>query len=86
MDMKVCQSCGMPMHTEEIFGTEANGGKNQEYCIYCFKDGAFQLPNVTMEQMMEICIPFMKEHGMPEEQARAILKEQLPKLKRWRTS
>lgn len=35
-----CQSCGMPL-TEEILGTNADQSKNNEYCIYCYKDGAF---------------------------------------------
>ena len=40
MKMKFCQSCGMPL-TPEILGTNADGSKNEEYCIYCYKDGAF---------------------------------------------
>ena len=40
MEMKFCQSCGMPL-SDEVFGTEANGAKNEEYCIYCYKDGGF---------------------------------------------
>ena len=40
--MKFCQSCGMPL-TPEILGTNADGSKNEEYCINCYKDGAFRL-------------------------------------------
>ena len=40
MEMKFCQSCGMPL-TDEVLGTNADGSKNEEYCIYCYKDGAF---------------------------------------------
>ena len=39
MQQKFCQSCGMPL-TEEILGTNADGIKNEDYCIYCYKDGA----------------------------------------------
>ena len=39
METKFCQSCGMPL-TPEILGTNADGSKNEEYCIYCYKDGA----------------------------------------------
>lgn len=39
MEQKFCQSCGMPL-TEEILGTNADGIKNEDYCIYCYKDGA----------------------------------------------
>ena len=37
-NQKFCQSCAMPM-TDEQFGTNADGSKNEDYCIYCFKDG-----------------------------------------------
>lgn len=37
----------MPL-TEEILGTNADGCKNEDYCIYCMKDGAFT-GNFTME-------------------------------------
>ena len=37
---KICQSCGMPMN-EEDFGTNADGGANQEYCKYCYQNGRF---------------------------------------------
>ena len=35
----VCQSCGMPIEKDEIIGTNADGSKNNDYCVYCFKDG-----------------------------------------------
>ena len=34
--MKFCQSCGMPL-TEEVLGTNADGSKNEDYCMYCYK-------------------------------------------------
>jgi hypothetical protein len=72
----------MPMN-EEVLGTNSDNTKNSEYCIYCYKDGAFDSPNTTMEEMIEICVPFMKQDGMEESEARRILNEQLPRLKRW---
>lgn len=84
MEQKICQSCGMPMEEESLFGTESSEKKNTDYCIYCYENGSFTSPNATLESMIETCIPFMKEDGMDESQARAILNEQLPKLKRWR--
>jgi len=33
MQEKMCESCGMPMgETDEMYGTEANGNKNTDYC------------------------------------------------------
>lgn len=83
MEQKYCQSCGMPMN-EEFYGTGANNEKNQEYCIYCYENGAFKQPDLTMDQMIEACVPFMKNKGMKEEEARALMNSCLPQLKRWK--
>lgn len=48
---KICQSCGMPMKDESIYGTNADGSKNSDYCIYCYKDGKF-LQDCTMDEMI----------------------------------
>ena len=41
METKFCQSCGMPLQKNEELGTNHDGSKNEEYCCYCYKDGAF---------------------------------------------
>lgn len=84
MKEKFCQSCAMPM-TEELFGTEKNGSKNEDYCKYCYENGKFTA-DVTMDQMIEICVPHMLENNpeMTEEQARNMMNEFLPHLKRWK--
>lgn len=84
MENLICQSCGMPMESKEIHGTNNDGSNNEEYCIYCYQKGNFTSPNVTMEEEIEICVPFMKQTGMPEVEARRLLQETLPNLKRWR--
>lgn len=35
-DMKFCQSCAMPM-TEELYGSNKDGSKNEDYCITAMK-------------------------------------------------
>ncbi|SFG92882.1 Putative zinc ribbon domain-containing protein [Desulfotomaculum arcticum] len=80
---KVCQSCGMPLTDDKLLGTEKGGAASKEYCVYCYEDGRFLQPDLTMEAMIEICVPHMKEGGMKEEEARALLNSHLPKLKRW---
>ena len=52
MEQKFCQSCEMPL-TDEIRGTNADGSKNEDYCIYCYKDGKF-LQDCTMDEEMTI--------------------------------
>ena len=55
--MKFCQSCGMPL-TDDVLGTNADGSKNEDYCIYCYKDGKF-LQECTMDEMIEHCAQFV---------------------------
>ncbi len=83
MSEKFCQSCGMPIKDSEMLGNEKDGTKNQDYCIYCYDNGQFTQEDINMEQMIENCLPFMKEHGMKEDYARSLLNENLPTLKRW---
>ena len=96
-EMKFCQSCGMPL-TDEVLGTNADGSKNEEYCMYCYKDGAFT-GDFTMEEMAEFCAQFFAEQSGKAERVddfnkntgqsltRDEYKQQLlkyfPNLKRW---
>lgn len=80
-----CQSCGMPLVDEKLFGTEKEGQVCRDYCTYCYELGAFKQPNVTINEMIDICVPHLKEEGMAEEEARKMLASFLPRLKRWRT-
>lgn len=84
MNVTVCQSCGMPLTSTDQFGTEMDGSTTREYCIYCYKDGKFEQPGMTLEGMIEMCTTILKEEGMDEESARSMLRNQLPFLKRWR--
>lgn len=85
MEQIFCQSCGMPLGSDKtIYGTEKNGSLNRDYCIYCYKDGAFT-GHMTMEEMIEFCIPFTleAEPGKTREEARAEMEQFFPLLKRW---
>lgn len=86
-DMKesICQSCGMRMTREEDYGKNSDGTASREYCRYCFPDGSFSRDE-TLEEMVESCIPFLLEGGecKTEDEARAKLMNELPKLNRWR--
>ena len=88
-EMHFCQSCGMPL-TDEIHGTNADGSKNEEYCIYCFKDGAFT-GDFTMEEMIDFCSQFVEQYNkdsgqnLTQEEYKAMLRQYYPNLKRWST-
>ena len=69
MEQKFCQSCGMPL-TDEILGTNADGSKNEDYCMYCYKDGKF-LQDCTMEEMIEHCAQFVGANVFPPAEAMA---------------
>lgn len=78
-----CQSCSMPLRKPEDFGTGAQGFRVNDYCCHCYADGQFTDPAVTMEQMIARCVPFMVQQGMPEPQARGLLQQVMPMLRRW---
>ena len=82
---KFCQSCGMPLTGPELCGTEADGGKNADYCLYCYRDGAFA-QDCTMEEMIDFCAPIYAREipGLSEEAARAQMRAYFPQLKRWK--
>ena len=82
--MKTCQSCGMPMAKDEDFGTEYDGSFSKEYCIYCYQNGEFTEPEVTIDIMAEKGGAIMSQmYDIPPEKAVEFAREQLSCLKRW---
>lgn len=81
---KFCQSCAMPLTQAEDYATNKDGSKNEDYCQYCYKDGAFTA-DCSMDEMIEFCVPHMAgaNTGLTEAQARTQMQEFFPKLKRW---
>ena len=81
----VCQSCCMPIDNDELCGTEKDGKKNNDYCIWCYKNGEFTQSNSTLEMMIDISAKIWaeKDPNVNVEQARIQLKNKLPQLKRW---
>lgn len=86
-EMKFCQSCGMPL-TDEVRGTNADGSKSDDYCVYCFKDGAFT-GDFTIEEMVDYCSMFVEEYNKNTGQNltcceyKDVLRQFYPSLKRW---
>ena len=78
----------MPL-TNEILGTNTDGTLNEDYCIYCYKDGKFA-QDMTMEQMIDHCAQFtdeMNKHtglNFTPEQAKEQMRQFFPHLKRWK--
>lgn len=87
MDTLFCQSCGMPLEKEEVIATHKDGSKNNDYCIYCYKDGAFA-QETTMDEMIKSSLEHMKElfkddPDFDQQAALDNMKYFFPKLKRW---
>ena len=87
MKQHVCQSCGMPL-TDGNKGTNADGSRSEDYCIYCYKAGAFT-QNFTMSQMVEYCLQFLEQMNaqsglnLTPVQAKEQMFQSFPRLKRW---
>jgi len=86
----LCQSCGSNFPNETFYGTNADGTTSQDYCKYCWVDGAFGKPDETIEEMIESSIPWrIKSDTLPDgyenaETARAEMFKFFPTLKRWK--
>lgn len=67
MEMKFCQSCGMPLTSDEVCGTNADGSLSADYCTYCYQQGKFA-QDCTMDEMIEHCAQFVEEFNKDSEQ------------------
>lgn len=77
-----CQSCGTPIDQAELMGTEKDGSKSTIYCTYCYQDGEFADPDMTMEEMKEhLTTELRKMHATETAIARAVAR--LRHLSRW---
>ncbi|MEP6849029.1 MAG: zinc ribbon domain-containing protein [Acidobacteriota bacterium] len=86
MDDKIrCQSCGMPLSEEfKNFGTEADGSRASEYCMFCYQDGDFINPGQTVDEVIRSSIRYMTANlGFSEEHATQMSNDVIPKLNRW---
>jgi Fe-S cluster assembly ATPase SufC len=81
----ICQSCGMPLDTEAVKGTEKNGLKSNEYCKYCYEDGAFKNPKMNLEDMQNNVKNQMKKLELDEYAIQKAVNI-LPALKRWKSN
>lgn len=77
----ICQCCGMPLEDSDI-SRETNGAFNEEYCKWCYADGEYMYHD--MDDLIEVGVAHMANEAFSPEQARAYLKEMLPKLDYWK--
>ncbi len=77
----ICQCCGMPLE-DAIIGKDKDGMPNESYCKWCYADGTYTYSD--MDELINVCVPHMVNESFSEEQARAYLKQMLPKLDYWK--
>ncbi len=63
---KNCQSCGISLSKNpEKVGLESDGTKSTKFCSYCYVDGKFVNPDMTVDKMKTLVKGKMKEMGFP---------------------
>ena len=82
MENKICQSCIMPIMSDDQLGNNKDGSINNDYCKYCYKDGEF-IDKVTMEEYIDMCSQYGEQAGMTNEEMKAHCEKIFPTLKRW---
>ncbi len=83
-EFKNCQSCGMPLKKDEKGGgSNADGTKSQMYCSYCFENGEFFQPDMTVNEMKDLVKGKLKEMGFPGF-ITGFFTKGIPKLERWK--
>ncbi len=83
-----CQSCGMSLTKKEEVATNKDGSLIHDYCIYCYKGGAFT-SDISMEEMIDVSLVHMKEifkddPNFSEQEALNKMRSFFPELKRWK--
>ena len=80
---RICQSCSMPLSKPELLGTEKDGSPKKNYCKYCYQNGQFTNPNLTLEEM-KIKVKDQMGKMKIDDETITIAVDSLPNLKRWR--
>jgi hypothetical protein len=83
---KNCQSCSMPLKRDpQGGGSNADGSKSTMYCSYCYGNGKFLQPNITVGEMQAFVKGKLKEMGFPGFLAGFFVKG-IPHLERWKAA
>ena len=80
---KFCQSCSMPLQPG-MAGTEKDGTPSSEYCKYCYQNGEFTSPSMTLEEMKTLVKNEMQKRNISDDVIQRA-EGALPYLKRWRS-
>ena len=73
----------MPLSSPELSGTEKDGSRKKYYCKYCYENGQFTHPNLTLEEMKTNVKSRMEAMNIDPDLIDLTVSS-LPNLKRWR--
>ena len=77
----ICQCCGMLLE-DSTLSREPDGSLNEEYCKWCYADGAFKYS--SKEELIDLCVTHMASEQWPAEQVRAHMEAVVPQLSHWK--
>lgn len=77
----ICQCCGMPLE-DSTLSREPDGSLNEEYCKWCYADGAFKYS--SKEELIDLCVTHMASEQWSAEQVRAHMEAVVPQLSHWK--
>ena len=70
------------MSEDGVISKESDGSFNEDYCKWCYADGTYTYDD--MDDLIDVCVGHMVNENFTEEQARAYMKQMLPKLDYWK--
>lgn len=73
----------MPLKKDPKFKTLDLKEDIPEYCSFCFENGSFKNPNISLKEMQKLAIAKMKSFGIPTVFA-WFFSRKIAKLKRWK--
>ena len=73
----------MPLSSAELSGTGKDGSPKKDYCKYCYENGQFTNPEITLEEM-ETRVKSKMEEMRLDADTISMAVSSLPNLKRWR--
>lgn len=86
-DKPRCQSCGMPIGASfGNLGTNADASPSDTYCSFCFANGEFTQPDLSVDDMIRMSIANMTgdDLRMPLDRATELAQRVIPTLGRWK--
>ena len=79
----ICQCCGMPLSEDDMISREPDGSYNEDYCKWCYTDGAFAYE--SKDGLLDFLISHMPNpDNTPEEVRKSQYDQYLSQLKHWK--